>query len=126
MKPTMTQKPPAPAFRIGVISDTHGLFDERITELFAGVDHILHAGDVGRYAVLDELRAIAPVTAVMGNVDSPEMGWRLTEFVELAGRATWCITSSIPSVQAIRSRRASPSKSRRRSSLATRTSLSPR
>ncbi len=82
----MPPTPPTPVFRIGVISDTHGLFDERITELFAGVNHILHAGDVGRFAVLDELRAIAPVTVVMGNVDSPEMGWRLTEFVELAGR----------------------------------------
>lgn len=82
----MPAQPPTPPFRIGVISDTHGLFDERVAELFAGVDHILHAGDVGRFAVLDALRAIAPVTAVMGNVDSPEMGWRLTEFVELAGR----------------------------------------
>jgi putative phosphoesterase len=81
MPPTL----PAPPFRIGVIADTHSLFDDRVTELFAGVDHILHAGDVGRFAVLDELRAIAPVTVVMGNVDSPEMGWRLTEFVELAG-----------------------------------------
>lgn len=77
-----TEKP----FRIGVISDTHGCYDERVTEVFAGVDHILHAGDVGRYQVLDELRAIAPVTVVSGNVDAPEMGWRLTELVQLAGR----------------------------------------
>ena len=72
-------------FRIGVISDTHGFFDPKVAEFFDGVDHILHAGDVGRTSVLDELRALAPVTAVQGNVDGPELGLRLTEFVELAG-----------------------------------------
>jgi uncharacterized protein len=72
-------------FRIGVISDTHGFFEPRVAEIFQGADHILHAGDVGRASVLDELRALAPVTAVQGNVDGPELGLRLTEFVELAG-----------------------------------------
>ena len=72
-------------FRLGVISDTHGFFDPKVAELFQGVDHILHAGDVGRTAVLDELRVLAPVTAVQGNVAGPELGLRLTEFVELAG-----------------------------------------
>jgi len=54
---------------IGVISDTHGLFDSRIPALFARADHILHAGDVGNIEVYDRLEALAPVTAVSGNVD---------------------------------------------------------
>ena len=53
---------------------------------FAGVEHILHAGDVGGGTVLRDLRRIAPVTAVLGNVDFAESGLRLTERVELGGR----------------------------------------
>jgi putative phosphoesterase len=55
---------------IGVISDTHGYLDPKVLTLFAGVDHILHAGDVGPKSVLKELEKIAPVTAVSGNCDS--------------------------------------------------------
>ena len=55
--------------RIGVISDTHGYFDPHTPLLFQGVEEILHAGDVGSAAVLDQLRSIAPVQAVRGNVD---------------------------------------------------------
>jgi len=55
--------------RIGVISDTHGFFDQRLGELLAGVEAILHAGDVGSQEVLDELGKIAPVHAVRGNLD---------------------------------------------------------
>jgi hypothetical protein len=55
--------------RIGVIADTHGLVHPRLAELFAGVDHILHAGDIGGAHVLEALRAIAPLTAVLGNND---------------------------------------------------------
>ncbi|MCX6910106.1 MAG: metallophosphoesterase family protein [Verrucomicrobia bacterium] len=55
--------------KIGLISDTHGHLDSRIPSLFAGVGHILHAGDIGGEPVLDALRAIAPVTAVLGNTD---------------------------------------------------------
>lgn len=60
--------------KIGVISDTHGQVHPRVFELFAGVDHILHAGDIGGEDVLVELRAIAPVTAVAGNVDGFRCG----------------------------------------------------
>lgn len=67
------------ALRVGVISDTHGLFDPRLEMVFAGVDHILHAGDVGALAVLDSLAAIAPVTAVRGNVDHEVWAWELNE-----------------------------------------------
>ncbi|MDZ4814955.1 MAG: metallophosphoesterase family protein [Verrucomicrobiota bacterium] len=55
--------------KIGVISDTHNKFDPRIPELFSGVDAIIHAGDVGDEWILDELKAVAPVTAVIGNTD---------------------------------------------------------
>ena len=60
--------------RIGMISDTHGYFDPHLLPLFYGVDVILHAGDVGSEAVLDQLRALAPVQAVRGNVDSGTLG----------------------------------------------------
>jgi len=56
---------------VGVISDTHGLLRPQVAELFAGVDLIVHAGDVGGRAVLDGLAAIARVEAVYGNVDDP-------------------------------------------------------
>jgi putative phosphoesterase len=54
---------------IGLISDTHGRIRPELTELFSGVDRIVHAGDVGGAAVLRALEAIAPVEAVSGNVD---------------------------------------------------------
>ena len=69
--------------KIGVISDTHGYLDPRVEKIFAGVDHILHAGDIGFASIILELEFIAPVTAVLGNTDS-EMQFRLTETVELA------------------------------------------
>jgi hypothetical protein len=60
--------------RIGVVSDTHGFFDACLEDLFAGVELILHAGDVGKQEVLHELERIAPVRAVRGNVDPPQLG----------------------------------------------------
>jgi putative phosphoesterase len=55
---------------IGVISDTHGLMRPEALAALRGVEHILHAGDVGDIAILDALRKIAPVTAIRGNVDT--------------------------------------------------------
>jgi putative phosphoesterase len=55
--------------RVALISDTHGVLHPRILELFAGVDHIIHAGDVGGDDILRALRKIAPVTYVDGNND---------------------------------------------------------
>lgn len=55
--------------RIGVVSDTHGLLRPEVVPALAGVDLILHCGDVGKYSILDELGKIAPVTAIRGNVD---------------------------------------------------------
>jgi uncharacterized protein len=72
--------------RIGVISDTHNYLDPRIAQLFAGVDHILHAGDIGLPSIILALEQIAPVTAVSGNTDDPGFHYRMTEMVELRGR----------------------------------------
>lgn len=55
--------------KVGVIADTHGMFDEKLARLFDGVSLILHAGDVGAPAVLTRLTEIAPVRAVAGNND---------------------------------------------------------
>ena len=71
--------------KIGVISDTHGHFDPKIPQLFAGVDHILHGGDIGLPWLILQLEQIAPVTAVVGNTDSG-LGFRETELAELGGR----------------------------------------
>ena len=71
--------------KIGVISDTHGFLDPQVPKLFAGVDHILHAGDVGPHSLLLALEAIAPVTAVLGNTDT-WLPLNLTETVDLGGR----------------------------------------
>jgi putative phosphoesterase len=68
--------------KIGVISDTHGFLDPKVAEFFAGVGHILHAGDIGGDSIIVELEAIAPVTAVLGNTDSSPT-FRITEVVAL-------------------------------------------
>jgi uncharacterized protein len=57
--------------RIGLISDTHGLLRPGVHGALAGVELILHAGDVGGDDILDELATIAPVVAVHGNTDPP-------------------------------------------------------
>src|SRR5436309_1704385 len=72
--------------KIGVISDTHNFLDPKVAKLFAGVDHILHAGDIGLPWVIMELEGIAPVTAVLGNTDDGRLEFKATELVELAGR----------------------------------------
>lgn len=75
--------------KIGIISDTHGLLRPQVFDVFAGVEHIVHAGDVGRGDILTELEAIAPVTAVWGNVDGWEIRNRVPEVarIELGGVA---------------------------------------
>jgi hypothetical protein len=55
--------------RIGVVSDTHGLLRPEVASALAGVERILHLGDVGKASILKELGKIAPVTAVRGNID---------------------------------------------------------
>ena len=79
--------------RIGVISDTHGLLRPEAVAALAGVDLILHAGDVGSEHVLQALREIAPVTAVRGNNDKASWaaGLKLSETVEFAGLSLYMI-----------------------------------
>jgi len=60
--------------KIGIISDTHGRLNPEVVRLFAGVDHIIHAGDIGEEQILEELAAIAPLTAVAGNIDDFRCG----------------------------------------------------
>ena len=55
--------------KIAVISDTHGLLRPEVLPALAGVSRILHLGDIGKISILDDLRKIAPVTAIRGNVD---------------------------------------------------------
>jgi putative phosphoesterase len=57
------------SLQIGIISDTHGSLPLQVHEVFADVEHILHAGDIGGQSIIDELETIAPVTAVYGNCD---------------------------------------------------------
>ena len=73
-------------FQVGVISDTHNYLDPLIPHLFAGVDHILHGGDIGMPAIILALEQIAQVTAVAGNTDDPGFQYPQTELVELGGR----------------------------------------
>lgn len=70
---------------IGVLSDTHNFLDPRIPQIFAGVEHILHAGDIGLPKVILALEQIAPVTAVTGNTDDPGLRYSQAETIELAG-----------------------------------------
>ena len=68
---------------IGVLSDTHGHLYPKVKETLEGVDHIIHAGDVGSAHVLTELKAIAPVTAVRGNCDLEAWAQNLPTEAEL-------------------------------------------
>ena len=70
---------------IGLISDTHGLVRPSVFDALAGVELILHAGDVGGPDVLVELEAIAPVLAVFGNTDEPDHPGLETERVHEVG-----------------------------------------
>ena len=65
---------------IGIISDTHGQLSEAAFAALADSDHIIHAGDIGNPAILRELEALAPVTAVLGNNDFDEYGQAVGRF----------------------------------------------
>lgn len=73
----MTKLAKTDEYRIGVISDTHGLLRESVFDAFRGVDMILHAGDVGTPDVLEGLGKVAPVVAVRGNTDGGPFGRKL-------------------------------------------------
>jgi uncharacterized protein len=64
---------------LGIVSDTHGLLRPEVIPALKGVDQILHVGDVGKIAILEELAKIAPVTAIRGNVDREGVCGKLPE-----------------------------------------------
>ena len=68
---------------MGIISDTHGQLRPEVLEVFAQVDRILHAGDVGSMDLITELEALAPVSAVYGNVDGFDVRSKFKDVVEL-------------------------------------------
>ncbi len=68
----------------GIISDSHGLLRPEVLTSLQGVDHIIHAGDVGDPEILDQLAAVAPVTAVRGNI-AEDAYLPLSEVIELEG-----------------------------------------
>ena len=74
--------------QVGIISDTHGLLRPEAIAALAGCDAILHAGDIGGPDILAQLRRIAPVTAVRGNVDDGPWATTLREWetITLAGQ----------------------------------------
>src|ERR1700731_2411382 len=80
-------------FRIGIISDTHGLLRPEAERRLAGVDHIIHGGDIGRPDVIADLRNIAPVTAIRGNVDKGDWAdnYADTELVRLGARSIFVL-----------------------------------
>ena len=79
--------------KIGVVSDTHGLLRPEVAPALAGVERILHLGDVGNAAVLQALERIAPVTAIRGNVDreGPCSELPETEVVLVGGRYVYML-----------------------------------
>src|ERR1700722_16950019 len=80
-------------FRIGIISDTHGLLRLEAVRRLSGVDHIIHGGDIGRPDIIEELRNIAPVTAIRGNVDNGDWAreYPETERVRFAGQSIFVL-----------------------------------
>jgi uncharacterized protein len=80
---------------IGVISDTHGLLRPEVLAALRGSQYIIHAGDVGDPQILDKLSAIAPVTAVRGNVDHGAWAQKIpaTNVLEIAGVSIYVLHS---------------------------------
>ena len=81
------------AIHIGVVSDTHGLLRPEALAALRVSDHIVHAGDVGDPEILEELAALAPLTAIRGNIDKGSWARRLpeTEVVELDGASIYVL-----------------------------------
>lgn len=83
--------------RIGLISDTHGLLRPEAVAALQGCAQIIHAGDIGKPQVLDGLRAIAPLEAIRGNIDTADWAQVLPERLDLrigVSLCTCCTTSS--------------------------------
>ena len=80
-------------FTIGIISDTHGLLRPEAELRLAGVDHIIHGGDIGRPEIIIALRRIAPVTAIRGNVDTGDWAreYADSKLLRLANRTVFVV-----------------------------------
>ena len=81
---------------IGVIADTHGLLRDEAIQLLQGCDLILHAGDIGKQSVLHQLKLIAPVIAVRGNVDQDDWASVIPEkeIIQIEGK-TICLIHNL-------------------------------
>jgi putative phosphoesterase len=82
----------ATQMNLGLISDTHGLLRREALDALRGSDLIVHAGDIGAPAVLDALRAIAPLVAVRGNNDSDAWAQDIPETTPAACACICCTT----------------------------------
>ena len=80
---------------IGVISDTHGLLRPEAVQVLTGCEQILHAGDIGKPEVLDELHKLAPTRAVRGNIDTGEWAAALplSLLLEIEGQVIYVLHS---------------------------------
>ena len=87
---------------IGVIADTHGLLRPEAVRYLKGCHYILHAGDIGKEAVLEQLKAIAPTFAVRGNVDKDPWAWKMPdkEVVEI-GNLVFCIIHNLEELDTV-------------------------
>jgi uncharacterized protein len=79
------------AKNVAILGDTHGLFRPELSEHLAGIDLILHSGDVGQIAILHRLKQYAPVIAVRGNVDDHIDGLPETELVSIRGHLVYVL-----------------------------------
>ena len=80
-------------FKVGIISDTHGLLRPQALRVLEGVDHIVHGGDIGDPELIATLRGVAPVTAIRGNVDIEAWAAEFPEMAEvrLGGRSFYVL-----------------------------------
>ncbi len=78
---------------VGILSDTHGLLRPEALAALRGVEHLIHAGDVGNPTILHDLRQLAPLTAIRGNIDRspPCSDLPATEAIELAGHLLYIV-----------------------------------
>lgn len=76
--------PPTRSLRIGLIADTHGLLRPQALAAMQDCAAIVHAGDVGKAEILDALRAIAPLHAIRGNIDTAPWAQMLPETLDIA------------------------------------------
>jgi putative phosphoesterase len=83
----------APAWRVALLSDTHGLLRAQARAFAVGCDYIIHGGDIGSPEILDELAALAPLIAVKGNNDTQSWAAHLpqTEMIRVGGAFVYVI-----------------------------------